>query len=233
MTRRDPTGEGGEARKGVGRPLMRTNRLTPGWNTLTRPPDQATDVDRDRLVFQPDESEAASEFELRRGLTIVVLRARIQKDFANLLRLEQRPSMVPRLLGGPPAAALESSNFLSARRASTPKMLVQTGDRSSELAKTSQIIRDNRRKKLIKKYAEKRKELRKKLNDRNVSVEEKLEVQAEFAKLPRNSCPTRLNRRCEVSGRSKSYYRKFGLSRIALRELALRGQLPGVRKSSW
>ena len=64
-------------------------------------------------------------------------------------------------------------------------------------------------------------------------IEEKLEIQAQFAKLPRNSCPTRLNRRCEVSGRSKSYYRKFGISRIALRELALRGQLPGVRKSSW
>lgn len=101
------------------------------------------------------------------------------------------------------------------------------------MAKTSQVIRDNRRKALIKKHAEKRTELRKKLNDPGVSMEEKLEVQAAFAKLPRNSCPTRLNRRCEVSGRSKSYYRKFGISRIALRELALRGMLPGVRKSSW
>jgi small subunit ribosomal protein S14 len=101
------------------------------------------------------------------------------------------------------------------------------------MAKTSQIIRDNRRKKLIARHAEKRAELRAKLNDPDVSIEEKLEVQEQFAKLPRNSCPTRLNRRCEVSGRSKSYYRKFGISRIALRELALRGQLPGVRKSSW
>jgi len=101
------------------------------------------------------------------------------------------------------------------------------------MAKTSQINRDNRRKKLIERYAETRKALRAKLNDANVSIEEKLEVQEKFAKLPRNSCPTRLNRRCEVSGRSKSYYRKFGISRIALRELALRGQLPGVRKSSW
>jgi small subunit ribosomal protein S14 len=101
------------------------------------------------------------------------------------------------------------------------------------MAKTSQINRDNRRIKLIERYAEKRKELREKLNDPNVSIEEKLEVQEQFAKLPRSSCPTRLNRRCQVSGRSKSYYRKFGLSRIALRELALRGQLPGVRKSSW
>lgn len=101
------------------------------------------------------------------------------------------------------------------------------------MAKKSQIHRDLKRIKLIKKYAARRAELRAKLNDASVSVEEKLEVQEAFAKLPRNSCPTRLNRRCEVSGRSKGYYRKFGISRIALRELALRGQLPGMRKSSW
>ena len=101
------------------------------------------------------------------------------------------------------------------------------------MAKTSQIHRDLKRKKLIAKYAEKRAELRKRLNDAEVSIEEKLEIQEAFAKLPRNSCSTRLNRRCVISGRSKSYYRKFGISRIALRELALRGQLPGMRKSSW
>ncbi len=101
------------------------------------------------------------------------------------------------------------------------------------MAKTSQINRDNKRKKLIARYAEQRAELRKKLKDANVSIEEKIEVQEKFSKLPRNSCPTRLNRRCEVSGRSKGYYRKFAISRIALRELALRGQLPGMRKSSW
>ena len=101
------------------------------------------------------------------------------------------------------------------------------------MAKTSQVLRDRRRKKLIQKHAAKRAALRKKLKDRNVSVEEKLLVQEEFAKLPRNSCPTRLKRRCEVTGRPRGYYRKFGVSRIALRELALRGQLPGVRKASW
>jgi small subunit ribosomal protein S14 len=101
------------------------------------------------------------------------------------------------------------------------------------MAKTSQIHRDLKRKKLIAKYAEKRAELRKRLNDAEVSIEEKFEIQEAFAKLPRNSCPTRLNRRCVISGRSKGYYRKFGISRIALRELALRGQLPGMRKSSW
>jgi small subunit ribosomal protein S14 len=101
------------------------------------------------------------------------------------------------------------------------------------MAKLSQVLRDKRRKKLISKYAEKRAELRKRLNDQNVSVDEKLAIQEAFAKLPRNSCPTRLNRRCAISGRSRSYYRKFGVSRIALRDLALKGHLPGMRKSSW
>jgi len=101
------------------------------------------------------------------------------------------------------------------------------------MAKKSQVLRDNRRKRLIQKFAEKRSELRMKLNDPEVSIEEKLEVQKAFAKLPRNSCPTRLNRRCEITGRSKGYYRKFGISRIAMRELGLRGMLPGLRKSSW
>ncbi len=101
------------------------------------------------------------------------------------------------------------------------------------MAKLSQVLRDRKREKLIKKYADKRRELRKRLNDATVSIDEKLEIQQEFAKLPRNSCPTRLNRRCRISGRSRSYYRKFGISRIALRDLALKGHLPGVRKSSW
>ena len=101
------------------------------------------------------------------------------------------------------------------------------------MAKKSQINRDNKRKQLIARYADRRSELRKRLNDRDVSIEEKLEIQEKFAKMPRNSCPTRLNRRCQISGRSKSFYRKFGISRIALRELTLRGQLPGMRKSSW
>jgi small subunit ribosomal protein S14 len=101
------------------------------------------------------------------------------------------------------------------------------------LAKLSQVLRDQRRIKLIAKYAEKRAELRKRLNDPNVAMEEKFEIQQAFAKLPRNSCPTRLKRRCAVTGRPRGFYRKFGISRIAFREMALRGQLPGVRKSSW
>jgi len=101
------------------------------------------------------------------------------------------------------------------------------------LAKLSQVLRDQRRKKMIEKFAPKRAALRKRLNDPNVSIEEKLEIQQAFAKMPRNSCPTRLKRRCAVTGRPRGFYRKFGISRIALREMALKGQLPGVRKSSW
>ena len=101
------------------------------------------------------------------------------------------------------------------------------------MAKLSQVLRDRRREKLIHKHAATRRELRKRLKDATVSIDEKLEIQQKFAKLPRNSCPTRLNRRCRISGRSRSYYRKFGISRIALRDLALKGQLPGMRKSSW
>jgi len=101
------------------------------------------------------------------------------------------------------------------------------------MAKTSQVLRDRRRKQLIAKHAAKRAALRKRLKDPNASMEEKLQVQEAFAKLPRNSCLTRLKRRCELTGRPRGYYRKFGVSRIALRDLALKGQLPGVRKASW
>jgi small subunit ribosomal protein S14 len=101
------------------------------------------------------------------------------------------------------------------------------------MAKKSQVLRDEGRKKLVAKHAAKRAELRKRLADQNLSMEEKLEVQEAFAKLPRNSCPTRITRRCRITGRSHAVYRKFGVSRIMLRELTLRGELPGMRKSSW
>ncbi|MCU0670744.1 MAG: 30S ribosomal protein S14 [Myxococcota bacterium] len=101
------------------------------------------------------------------------------------------------------------------------------------MAKTSQVHRDLHRKKLIAKHAAKRAELRTRLQDPELPVDEKFAVQAAFAKLPRNSCPTRKNNRCALTGRSRSFYKKFGISRIMLRELALAGQLPGVRKSSW
>jgi small subunit ribosomal protein S14 len=101
------------------------------------------------------------------------------------------------------------------------------------MAKKSQVLRDQGRAKLIAKYKDKRAELRRRLQDPNLSMEEKFEVQEAFAKLPRNSCPTRVTRRCRITGRSHSVYRKFGVSRIMLRELTLKGELPGMRKSSW
>jgi small subunit ribosomal protein S14 len=101
------------------------------------------------------------------------------------------------------------------------------------MAKKSQVLRDQRRIRLIQKYAVRRAELRKKLQDPELPMEEKLAAQSQFAKLPRNSCLTRKTIRCALTGRARAVYRKFGISRIAFRELALRGQLPGMRKSSW
>lgn len=101
------------------------------------------------------------------------------------------------------------------------------------MPKKSQWLRDKRRQKMIAQYAEKRSLLRKKLKDPSLNLDEKIAVQAEMQKLPLNSCSTRLTRRCRVTGRSKAVYRKFGISRIMLREMALKGELPGVRKSSW
>jgi small subunit ribosomal protein S14 len=101
------------------------------------------------------------------------------------------------------------------------------------MAKLSQVLRDKKRIKLIEKYADRRAELRTKMKDANLDPEEKLKVSAELQRLPKNSCPTRLTRRCALTGRSKAVYRKFGLCRVVLRDLALRGDLPGVTKSSW
>jgi small subunit ribosomal protein S14 len=99
--------------------------------------------------------------------------------------------------------------------------------------KLSQVLRDERREGLIRKHAAKRAELRGKLKDQSIPPGDKLELQAAFARLPRNSCPTRRTRRCRLTGRAHGVHRKFGISRIMLRELGLRGELPGVRKSSW
>lgn len=101
------------------------------------------------------------------------------------------------------------------------------------MAKLSQVLRDQKREKLIKKYAERRAALRKQIKDPAVDPQEKFELVDQLSRLPRNSCSTRLTRRCLVTGRSKAVYRKFGLSRIMLRQLALSGDLPGVTKSSW
>jgi len=89
------------------------------------------------------------------------------------------------------------------------------------MARKGLIAREAKRRKLVEKYAELRKELK-----------EKGDWEA-LQKLPRNSSPVRLRNRCSVTGRPRGYYRKFGISRLVLREMALRGELPGVKKASW
>ncbi len=101
------------------------------------------------------------------------------------------------------------------------------------MAKNSQVLRDKKRDKLIAKYADRRETLRNQLKDPDLDIEAKMAVSAALTKLPTNSCPTRKTRRCMLTGRSHAVYRKFGLARIAFRDLALRGEIPGVTKSSW
>ena len=101
------------------------------------------------------------------------------------------------------------------------------------MAKLSAIIKNERRKKLVAKYSAKRKALKAIMTDSKSSVEEQDAARRKLEALPRNSNPTRVRNRCSMSGRPRGVYRKFGLSRLALREMALGGHLPGVTKSSW
>ena len=101
------------------------------------------------------------------------------------------------------------------------------------MAKVSMIEREKKRKKLVKRYKNKRAELKAIIKDQSVSPEERFQATLKLAELPRNSSKTRMRNRCALTGRPRSYYRKFNLSRIALRDLASRGELPGVVKSSW
>lgn len=101
------------------------------------------------------------------------------------------------------------------------------------MAKKSAINRQNKRERLVRKYAAKRAELKARAADASLSAEEQMEARNKLATLPRNSSPVRLRTRCIVSGRPRAVYKKFMLSRIAFRDLALNGKLPGVRKASW
>ena len=101
------------------------------------------------------------------------------------------------------------------------------------MAKKSAVEKNKRRMKLAEKYAAKRAELRAIARDRSRDPEERFEATLKLAKLPRNSAPVRIRNRCLLTGRPRGYYRRFGLSRIALRELASEGKLPGVIKASW
>ncbi len=101
------------------------------------------------------------------------------------------------------------------------------------MAKLSSINKNERRKKLAKRYAGQYAKLKAIANDESKDETERLIARLKMAELPRNGNPTRIRNRCELTGRSRAYYRKFRLSRIMLRELANKGLIPGVIKSSW
>lgn len=101
------------------------------------------------------------------------------------------------------------------------------------MAKKSSIEKNKHRKQLVKRYAGRRERLLAVANDEGKSMEERFEARLKLAMLPRNSSPSRIRNRCEVTGRPRAYYRKLGMSRIALRELGNGGMIPGLVKSSW
>lgn len=101
------------------------------------------------------------------------------------------------------------------------------------MAKKSAIEKNKRRQRLVKKYAARRAALKAIADDRSLPAEERFAARLTLAELPRNSAAVRVRNRCQLTGRPRGVYRKFKLSRIALRELASQGQIPGVVKSSW
>ena len=101
------------------------------------------------------------------------------------------------------------------------------------MAKKSAIDKNRKRQKLVNRLAAKRARLKAIADDRSLPVEERFAARLKLAEMPRNSSATRLHNRCELTGRPKAYYRRFKISRIALRELASKGQIPGMVKASW
>ncbi|MBK9766050.1 MAG: 30S ribosomal protein S14 [Chloracidobacterium sp.] len=101
------------------------------------------------------------------------------------------------------------------------------------MAKISKVVKKDRRKVMVKLWADRRAEAKKIINNPKSTVEEVDAAVVKLQKMPRDASPIRVRNRCSQSGRSRGYLRKFGVSRIALRELALEGQIPGVTKSSW
>ncbi len=101
------------------------------------------------------------------------------------------------------------------------------------MAKTSAVEKNRKRMRLAKKYAAKRARLKATANDSSLPAEERFAARLKLAEVPRNSAPSRIRNRCEVTGRPRGFYRKFKISRIALRDLGSNGQVPGLVKSSW
>jgi small subunit ribosomal protein S14 len=101
------------------------------------------------------------------------------------------------------------------------------------MAKTSMVEREKKRARIVKKYAAKRAELRETIRNTKASSEVRAAAQAKLQALPRDASPTRHRNRCAITGRSRGVYRKFGLSRVKLREAFNRGDIPGLAKASW
>ena len=101
------------------------------------------------------------------------------------------------------------------------------------MAKISKVVKNEKRKVKVARYAERRAELKKIINNPSSSVEQVDEAVVQLQKMPRDASPVRVRNRCSQSGRPRGFVRKFGISRVALRKLALEGQIPGVVKSSW
>jgi small subunit ribosomal protein S14 len=101
------------------------------------------------------------------------------------------------------------------------------------MSKKSSVEKNNRRKRLVKQYKGKRERLLGIANDESKTMEKRFEARLRLAEIPRNGNPTRVRNRCEMTGRPRAYYRKLGMSRIALRELGSKGLIPGLVKSSW
>ena len=105
--------------------------------------------------------------------------------------------------------------------------------RRTKMAKTSAVQKNLKRIKLVKKYAKKRAELKKIINNKKLELSERFEAQLKLNKLPKNSSKIRIRNRCEITGRPHGVYRKLKISRIALRDMASAGKIPGITKSSW
>ncbi len=101
------------------------------------------------------------------------------------------------------------------------------------MAKISKVVKNEKRKKTVSQYAERRAALKKIINNPTSTIEQVDEAVMKLQKLPRDASPVRVRNRCSQTGRTRGYLRKFGMSRIAFRELSLEGQIPGVIKSSW
>jgi len=101
------------------------------------------------------------------------------------------------------------------------------------MAKKSKVVKNLQRQKLVEQYSKKRSELLSIIKDPKTSIDDKRLAYMKIEKLPRDANPIRVRNRCNLTGRPRGFYRRFGLSRIALRELVLKGRVPGVKKASW